>query len=683
MSSVPGGPPPALASASGTSGTSFNPFKALAKVAEKIADGVSSIFKRMGSQPASLGSQYSAHHPDDAGPGPAPPPSNKDVAPPPFGPQYGVRFQDKAEQGTTLNGYRVLGDKAKGVEPGFTALKDWHTDDDANLRQPGNALHGAAKQWVTQQMLTGIGPHRPALVQTVKAAVDMLALQGGGDTARAGLLKGMQDPQKGMLNFNMCTDKQLMDDIAEQALALLVENDSPVETAHVYDTLKQHLMETQPKFTEKHYIKLDYYEANKSISGNYTIPYAKTKALGGIPVLGNLLHKLGKSTSPREINQGAVNEKLANDLMGVLGMKTQTLDLVKSTYADGTPKVLLDSTHIQGFSDFDGEKNAAKGSVYIKDGVLVKNSRLPTDAPGEFNGPPQLHTGIDDLGGKKVMMLLLADRDALGSKGGNKGFVENQFFAIDPGHALEEKLLSKRGDVKSDLSFDPASSLASKDYKNFSIFDQSTFAEKMEGVRQLQQLKGRDSALFDEYAKAYGPEQGSDALNFRSQILDTQAQYIGRRDDILKTFSSRLAVDNYQFGAQVDSDPALKRNYRDQTLNLLDGLEKLTSTTVGTAKGKKDGIRLNIPHVQKPEDRKAWDVHQNGDNVVFTFNGEPAEARKMFETLNDFRDKTTGQPLPAFTTDGAGAITLSVPKSQILQAQSALSYSQIMQYKHG
>lgn len=653
MSSVSGGPLPTLVDLSPASTASFKPFSALAKVAEKIARGLGSIFKRMDSQPAS------------------------------FGPQFGVRFATQAAPGTTLNGYRVLGDKAKGVEPGFTALKDWQADDDAHLRQPGHALHGAAKQWVVEQMRAGVGSHCPALAQTVHAAVELLAREGAGDAARADMLKTMQDPQKGRLHFIMCTDRQLVNEIAEHALTLLVENDSPIETAHVHDALKQHLMETQPKFTEKHYIKLDYYEANKSLTGNYTIPYAKTKTIGYFPVVSNLLHKLGKSISPREINQGAVNEKLANDLMGVLGMKTQTLDLVKATYADGTPKLMLDSTHIQGFNDFDGKKDAAKGSIYIKDGVLVKNSRLPTDSPGEFNGPPQLHTGIEELGDKKVMMLLLADRDALGSNGGNKGYVANQFFAIDPGHALEEKLLSKRGDVKSDLSFDPASAAGPRDYKNFSIFDQSTFAQKMEGVRKLQQLQGRDSALFDEYAKQYGPENGSEALDFRDQLLATQAQYIGRRNDILQTFSSRLAVDNYEFGAQVDNDPALKRNYRDQTLNLLDGLEKLTSTTVGRADGKKDGVRLNIPQVRKPADRKAWDVRQNGDNIVFSFHGKPAEARKMLETLRDFCRQTSVQSLPDFATDGAGAITLSVPRDQILQAQSALDYSRIMQYKHG
>jgi hypothetical protein len=652
MSSVSGGPLPNLIGASPTAAASLRPISALAKIAGKIAAGLSSIFKRMDTEQAS------------------------------FGPQFGVRFASKAAPGTTLNGYRVLGDKAKGVEPGFTALKDWHPTDDDKLQQPGHALHSAGRDWVAGQLLTNLGAERAQLVLALQKGMATLTNEGDLSAGQAAMVKGMgnlSDPTA----LLRCPDRQLVRDIAQHALGEIMAQRDSAEGAPLYQSLKDHLMETQLQFTEKHYIKLDYYEANKSLAGNYTIPYSKTKAILSMPVVGKLLHKLGKSISPREINQGAVNEKLANDLMGVLGMKTQTLDLVKATYADGTPKLMLDSTHIQDFNDFDGEKNATKGSVYIQHGVLVKNSRLPTDPPGEFNGPPQLHAGIEELGDKKVMLLLLADRDALGSKGGNKGYVDNQFFAIDPGHALEEKLLSKRGDVKSDLSFDPASAIGPKDYKNFSIFDQSTFAQKMEGVRKLQQLQGHDSALFDEYAKQYGPENGSKALDFRDQLLTTQAQYIGRRNDILQTFSSRLAVDNYRFGDEIDNNPELKRNHRDQTLNLLDGLEKLTSTTVGRAGGKKDGVRLNIPQVLKPADRKAWDVQQNGNYIVFSFQGKPAEARKMLETLRDFCRQTGVQSLPDFETDGAGAITLSVPRDQILQAQSALGYSQIMQYKHG
>lgn len=635
-----------------TVANSFKPFKAIAIVGQKISQALNSLFKRMDQQPAS------------------------------FGPQFGQRFYGKAAEGTTLNGYRVLGDKAKGVEPGFTALKDWHPEDDAKLLDPQHNLNTAARQWLEDRLHGNLKDER--LLDTLQTSIDTLAADGNRSAAQTSLLQGMRDfpAADGMLAFMQCRDKELVNEITQMSLQSIVAEKDSLDVP-LYQSLKDHLMQTQPKFTDKHYIKLDYYEANKTLLGNYTIPYAKTKALGGIPVLGNLLHKLGKIISPREINQGAVNEKLANDLMQVLGMKTQTLDLIHSSYKDGTPKLLLDGTHISGFNDFDGEKNATQGSVYIKDGVLVKNTRLPSDPPGEFNGPPALHSDIKDLGDKKVMMLLLADRDALGSKGGNKGFVGDQFFAIDPGHALESKLLSKRGDVHSDLSFDPASSLASKDYKNFSIFDQSTFAEKMAGVRKLQQLQGSDSALFDAYTEEYGPENGHEALNFREQLRKTQEQYIGRRNDILHTFSSRLAVDNYHFGDSIDSNPELKRNYRDQTLNLLDGLEKLTSTTVGTAQGKKNGLRLTIPQIQKPEHRKAWDVRQNDEHIEFTFDGKAAEAQKILKTLEDYGSQLANPPAPYTIQSSKGQITLSVPREKILLAQSALSYSQIMQYKHG
>ena len=599
-----------------------------------------------------------------------------------FGPEFGKRFDAKAPEGTVFNGYRVLGDKAKGVEPGFIAHKDWSAQDDHKLQQPHEPLHQAARQWVHQQIAAG----SPLTKEPVQMAIQTLAAQGHADPDTASALKAMAAlPEKaGSLALQQC-DADLMAEIVQQTVKhIAAAHDSPA-AAPLYQDLKQHLMASQPQFTEKHYIKLDYYETDKSIFGNYTIPYDKTKAMAGIPVLGNLGHQWAKSVSPREINSGAVNEKLANDLMGVLGMKTQTLELVHATYADGTPKLLLDGTHIEGFNDFDGEKTAHQGSVYIKDGVLVRNSRLPTDPPGSFNGPAQLHTEIQELGGKKIMMLLLADRDALGSTGGNKGFVGDQFFAIDPGHALEESLLSKRGDVHSDLSFDPASSLASKDYKNFSIFDQSTFAEKMQGVRALQQLDGRDSAVFEEFARKYGPDNGHEALDFKDQLLKTQALYLGRKNDILTTFSSRLAVDNYQFGAGIDDSPELHAHHRDQTLNLLDGLEKLSSATVGTAQGRKDGVRLDIPQLKSPGDRKPWDVRQNGEQIEFTFAGQASDAKKILATLDSYAAAPGHPAPPPYVIDRsvAGRITLRVPGAQIVQAQAAFDYRHIMQFKHG
>ena len=144
-----------------------------------------------------------------------------------------------------------------------------------------------------------------------------------------------------------------------------------------------------------------------------------------------------------------MREALANDLMRSLGIQSQKLKLVESVHADGTPKLMLDGTHVDGFSDFDGKPE--KGERYLKDGVLVRNQKRPGDPDGVFTGPPRLDLGMSELGRNKILLLLMADRDALGSTGGNKGYVGNSFIGIDPGHALEGGLLGRRGDVRSDF----------------------------------------------------------------------------------------------------------------------------------------------------------------------------------------------------------------------------------------
>ena len=128
---------------------------------------------------------------------------------------------------------------------------------------------------------------------------------------------------------------------------------------------------------------------------------------------------------------------------------------------------------------------------------------------------------MSELGRNKILLLLMADRDALGSTGGNKGYVGNSFIGIDPGHALEGGLLGRRGDVRSDFSFAQPGLVPSLGYKNFSMFDQSTLAEKMEGVRMIASLarSKADTGIFDSYARSSAriaqPKRISRAISIR------------------------------------------------------------------------------------------------------------------------------------------------------------------------
>ncbi|MFH7112130.1 hypothetical protein ACFWXM_30155, partial [Achromobacter xylosoxidans] len=130
----------------------------------------------------------------------------------------------------------------------------------------------------------------------------------------------------------------------------------------------------------------------------------------------------------------------------------------------------LDGTHVAGFSDFDGTPD--RGDIYLMDGVLVRKQQRYSDPPNQYTGPPALVTTINELGRNKILMLLMADRDALGSRGGNKGYVGNTFVGIDPGHALEEDRLGDTGDVHSDFSFNQPKGPTFMGYKNFTVFEQ-------------------------------------------------------------------------------------------------------------------------------------------------------------------------------------------------------------------
>ena len=64
----------------------------------------------------------------------------------------------------------------------------------------------------------------------------------------------------------------------------------------------------------------------------------------------------------------------------------------------------------------------------------------------------------------------------------------NTFAAIDPKHSLEEFMDARN--IRSDFSFSEPGRFSK--FKNYTVFDDCAYMEKMEGVRQLKEM--RDSA---------------------------------------------------------------------------------------------------------------------------------------------------------------------------------------------
>ena len=114
----------------------------------------------------------------------------------------------------------------------------------------------------------------------------------------------------------------------------------------------------------------------------------------------------------------------------------------------------------------------------LKDGRAVP----PTNKDGTKGPDPE------PLGRFKAFFLVTADRDAVGRRGQNKGFVNGKFFAIDPGHSLEGN--GKYLEISDDLSFkDTYGSSTKPRFENFSVFDDDTRAAKFKGVLEMRELQ--------------------------------------------------------------------------------------------------------------------------------------------------------------------------------------------------
>jgi hypothetical protein len=607
-------------------------------------------------------------------------------------PTFGRRFlETEADTLATVGGYRIVGNKRSGVEPGFIGKKSWTSEDAKKTVTPGTTAHANASnlvdRWLdnvangaAQDPVSG-APSRAALEAGLQNVLHDVAAGGGTLAEDAKAFLAQSDNASGPDVIALFRDETARGPLAVALKSGLLDGtargsmatDGTDTFAPLGRFLKQDQLASRAKFTTAHYVKLDYYEADK-FRGHYQIPLERAKG----NAVAKLIHRWSTGGTPRERNEGAVRESLANTLMQSLGIESQKLKIVETEYADGTTKLLLDGTHVNGFKDFAG--TPTKGDIYIKDGVLVQNTKRQTDTDGRFTGDPVLHTGMVDLGRNKILLLLMGDRDAIGSAGGNKGYVGNRFIGIDPGHALEANLLDKRGDVRTDFSFKQPSVFQGLQYKNFSMLDQSSLADKMEGVRQIKALKdsGGDTALFTDYATQFGKNRSQDA-NFSADIDRMRTGYEGRRDDILSTFAERLAVDDFHFEKVVDANGLAvpPTQARDDTLNVLDVLEKLTSKTTDKTES---GIALDFLQVRSPADRKEWHVRQDpvSNNITFSFKGTKREAAVMTDQVEAFVERLGG----GFRVSrSGGTLSVEIRPDKLSALTSLMNYATVKQAK--
>ena len=396
------------------------------------------------------------------------------------------------------------------------------------------------------------------------------------------------------------------------------------------------------RLTERHIVKLDYNENDRRVRhgaahiGTFRLP-VRNAIKGG--AFKGAFFRAFRLTTANEASAGAVAEALANDLTRAMGVPTQELSLVKGRYSDGHEKLMLVSKFAHGYRDFDGN--------FLKDGRLVGRQ----DAHGNVIEQPE------DIGRYKAMFLLLADRDAVGSHGQNKGIVNGHFFAIDPGHSLEGNGAAL--EIHDDFSFkDTQGGVFEKRFLNFSVFDDSNRSEKLKGMVAIRDafVHGDFDNIFNAYALRFPADDphADQALSqaIQTRIREMRAEFNGQYDRMMGVFGEQIDVYDH-FVALTPGDDATAC----RVIDAVENLERLTSPTVATSKHGEVQLR----HLEvTPETRVPWKVRVAPDGaVVYSCDRLPEGRKPLLENMLQLAGVTD------VAADAGGAFTFTVPQANL------------------
>ena len=396
------------------------------------------------------------------------------------------------------------------------------------------------------------------------------------------------------------------------------------------------------RLTERHIVKLDYNENDRRVRhgaahiGHFRLP-VRNAIKGG--AFKGAFFRAFRLTTADEASAGAVAEALANDLTRAMGVPTQELSLVKGRYSDGHEKLMLVSKFAHGYRDFDGN--------FLKDGRLVGRQ----DAHGNVIEQPE------DIGRYKAMFLLLADRDAVGSHGQNKGIVNGHFFAIDPGHSLEGNGAAL--EIHDDFSFkDTQGGVFEKRFLNFSVFDDSNRSEKLKGMVAIRDafVHGDFDNIFNAYALRFPADDphADQALSqaIQTRIREMRAEFNGQYDRMMGVFGEQIDVYDHFLALTPGDDATACR-----VIDAVENLERLTSPTVATSKHGEVQLR----HLEvTPETRVPWKVRVAPDGaVVYSCDRLPEGRKPLLENM------LQGAGVTEVEAGTDGSFTFTVPQANL------------------
>ena len=511
--------------------------------------------------------------------------------------------------------------KTNGVEPGFIYRNDWSKDDtrgfmsDINSQASRDALEAlkrdnpdfardCARLGYREQIMLAGRAHPAAMAAVAEYVIEVA-------------ISALHEPEYLKLNPFCSLAKALEKQFCPQDLDRLYGNVSNPKNAKLLNEVKLELfaeirdavLSVDPEcdfytmspifkhFSERHIQKLDYNEQDRSKVGTmaHEGKFMRPERILATrkPILGQI-YRLQTASSADSISAGAVTEALANDLTRIAGVPSQELSISRGEYSDGHPKLMLEAKFAKGYRDME--------AGFLKDGRVV----LP---PGSYPGDK-----IESLGKYKAFFLVTADRDGVGKRGQNKGFVDGKFFAIDPGHSLEGN--GKYLEISDDFSFkDTYGSSTKPRFNNFSVFDDDTRFAKLSGLIELRKISdsGAFDNLFRDYREAFNPKEPgiSDAekalrVKIHAEIDTKEAEFKQQLKRLLTIGDAQIRL----YDDLADRGPAVQ----EKAINSISHLEMLTSPTTWVSKKGK----VALEHLEvKPETRIPWRAELVGTDIVY------------------------------------------------------------------
>ncbi|WP_406038745.1 hypothetical protein [Succinimonas sp.] len=488
--------------------------------------------------------------------------------------------------------------KSNGVEPGFIYTNDWSANDTRGLmadyeseeslealeklKNFSPALREKCAGKTTREQIMLCGRSHPACM----SAVAEFIIEREMEKPDSRLYQAFMD-KRGMINTAENWQDAGFDYIKKEffaeirdAIMAVNSKDPDYESSPVFK-----------HFTDRHITKLDYNESARIVNyakgseGKFMRP---ERIITGRKF--GQIYRLQTATTADKSSAGAVTEALANDLSRLAGVPTQELRIVRGKYSDGHPKLMLEAKFAKGYQDME------KG--FIKDGQIVTPEGQKTEKLGKY----------------KAFFLVTADRDAVGSRGQNKGFKDGKFFAIDPGHSLEKN--GRFLEVDDNLNFKDTFGFSTKPrFKNFSVFDDDTRFEKFKGVLELRDLKNSEKTdgLFREYLTAFNPDEPNISApekqlreQIKASILEKQKEFNDSLDKILTVSENQLHL----YDDLAGDGPEMQ----EKAIETIENLEKLTSPTTWVSPNGEVALKhLSVI----PQNRMPWRAHVDGDNIVY------------------------------------------------------------------